>query len=128
MDGYERGQVSRSPQRSRGPLFHSRKRVLLPVCTPPVYRVFFNVDLGRDSQEIKFNILLTTYEIVLADVHHLRDLQWEQLIVDEGHKLKNQSTKLSLALQELQVDRRILLTGTPIQNSVEELVCFAVKV
>ena len=47
--------------------------------------------------------------------------QWELLVVDEGHRLKNASSKLAEVLRSFQVKHRVLLTGTPIQNTLGEL-------
>jgi len=41
--------------------------------------------------------------------------------VDEGHKLKNRNSKLAEAMRELRATRRLVLTGTPLQNHVSEL-------
>ncbi|XP_047308318.1 protein CHROMATIN REMODELING 4-like isoform X2 [Impatiens glandulifera] len=69
----------------------------------------------------KFNVLLTTYEMVLADSSHLRAVPWEVLIVDEGHRLKNSSSKLFNLLNTFSFQNRVLLTGTPLQNNIGEL-------
>jgi len=69
----------------------------------------------------KFNILLTSYETCLTDLEHLYGMRWFFVVVDEGHRLKNKTSKLSEAFRQLKIDRRLLLTGTPIQNTVEEL-------
>jgi DNA excision repair protein ERCC-6 len=42
-------------------------------------------------------------------------------ILDEGHKIKNPRAKVTIALKELDIDHRLILTGTPIQNTIEEL-------
>jgi SNF2 family DNA or RNA helicase len=47
--------------------------------------------------------------------------QWDLLICDEAHLLKNPATGKSKALKALNCARRILLTGTPIQNNLKEL-------
>ena len=46
---------------------------------------------------------------------------WEVVVVDEGHRLKNSESKLVEVLRTYTVKRRVLLTGTPIQNSLAEL-------
>jgi len=56
-----------------------------------------------------------------VDVGILNKFEWRYLIVDEGHRLKNKSAKLLKAMQTLNCDRRLLLTGTPIQNTTAEL-------
>ena len=78
---------------------------------------------GNDAtmRTTKFNILLTTYEICVTDVEWLADVKWQFLVVDEGHRLKNKTTKLAQAFEMMKIDRRLLLTGTPIQNSIGEL-------
>ncbi|CAL9096899.1 unnamed protein product [Musa acuminata var. zebrina] len=73
------------------------------------------------SKSYKFNVLLTTYEMVLADFSYLRGVPWEVLIVDEGHRLKNSSSKLFGLLNTFSFRHRVLLTGTPLQNNIGEL-------
>ncbi|KAK9808778.1 hypothetical protein WJX72_003449 [[Myrmecia] bisecta] len=68
-----------------------------------------------------FNVLLTHYDLVMRDKAALRKIQWELLIVDEGHRLKNAESKLADVLRSYSFKYRILLTGTPIQNSLAEL-------
>ena len=47
--------------------------------------------------------------------------QWDLLIVDEGHRLKNAESRLAEILRSYRFKHRVLLTGTPIQNSLGEL-------
>ena len=42
-------------------------------------------------------------------------------ILDEGHKIKNPRAGVTVALKELNIEHRVILTGTPIQNTIEEL-------
>ncbi|XP_075837943.1 chromodomain-helicase-DNA-binding protein 1-like isoform X2 [Microtus pennsylvanicus] len=72
-------------------------------------------------QESRFHVLLTTYEICLKDASFLKSFSWSVLAVDEAHRLKNQSSLLHRTLSEFSVVFRLLLTGTPIQNSLQEL-------
>nr|XP_021488000.1 chromodomain-helicase-DNA-binding protein 1-like isoform X1 [Meriones unguiculatus] len=72
-------------------------------------------------QESRFHVLLTTYEICLKDASFLKTFSWSVLAVDEAHRLKNQSSLLHRTLSEFSVVFRLLLTGTPIQNSLQEL-------
>ncbi|XP_074245932.1 chromodomain-helicase-DNA-binding protein 1-like isoform X2 [Saimiri boliviensis] len=75
-------------------------------------------DLTQDS---RFHVLLTTYEICLKDASFLKSFPWSVLVVDEAHRLKNQSSLLHKTLSEFSVVFSLLLTGTPIQNSLQEL-------
>ncbi|KAF2283012.1 hypothetical protein GH714_043435 [Hevea brasiliensis] len=49
-------------------------------------------EMNKKTASYKFNVLLTTYEMVLADSSYLRGVPWEVLVVDEGHRLKNSGT------------------------------------
>ncbi|XP_038972307.1 protein CHROMATIN REMODELING 4 [Phoenix dactylifera] len=75
----------------------------------------------KTTKSYKFNVLLTTYEMVLADSSHLRGVSWEVLIVDEGHRLKNSGSKLFSLLNTFSFQHRVLLTGTPLQNNIGEM-------
>ncbi|KAL6439111.1 hypothetical protein ACFW04_003822 [Cataglyphis niger] len=75
----------------------------------------------RGSKRLKFNVILTTYEIVLKDKALLGALNWAVLLVDEAHRLKNDDSLLYKALSEFHTNHRLLITGTPLQNSLKEL-------
>ncbi|KAL1223993.1 Protein CHROMATIN REMODELING 4 [Cardamine amara subsp. amara] len=76
---------------------------------------------AKKPTSYKFNVLLTTYEMVLADSSHLRGVPWEVLVVDEGHRLKNSESKLFSLLNTFSFQHRVLLTGTPLQNNIGEM-------
>lgn len=82
------------------------------------YEFFSNKKVGRS---IKFNTLLTTYEVVLKDKAVLSTIKWNYLMVDEAHRLKNSEAQLYTTLSEFSTKNMLLITGTPLQNSVEEL-------
>ena len=70
----------------------------------------------------EFNILLTTYEFVMSDKAVLGKISWAYMIIDEGHRLKNKDGKLTKVLaNNYEAPRRLLLSGTPLQNSLPEL-------
>ncbi|KAL3626246.1 putative ATP-dependent DNA helicase chr12 [Castilleja foliolosa] len=74
------------------------------------------------SGEGKFSVLITHYDLVIRDKTFLKKIHWNYLIVDEGHRLKNYDCVLSRTLVSgYRIRRRLLLTGTPIQNSLQEL-------
>lgn len=71
----------------------------------------------------QFNVLLTTYEYLMNkhDKPKLSKIPWHYIIIDEGHRIKNASCKLNAELKNYQSNHRLLLTGTPLQNKLEEL-------
>ncbi|KAK4876073.1 hypothetical protein RN001_012495 [Aquatica leii] len=66
-------------------------------------------------------VIITTFNIPLIAGKYLSTHVYQYLIVDEGHRLKNHLSKLSLELQKLKSSNRLLLTGTPLQNNMTEL-------
>ncbi|KAK9068358.1 hypothetical protein SSX86_012470 [Deinandra increscens subsp. villosa] len=74
-----------------------------------------------NQERIKFDVLLTSYEMINIDNGSLKAIHWETMIVDEGHRLKNKDSKLFSALKQFNTRHRTLLTGTPLQNNLDEL-------
>ncbi|XP_045919764.1 chromodomain-helicase-DNA-binding protein 3 isoform X4 [Micropterus dolomieu] len=70
---------------------------------------------------IKFHVLLTSYELVTIDQTALKSIDWACLVVDEAHRLKNNQSKFFRRLNDYKIDHKLLLTGTPLQNNLEEL-------
>ncbi|KAI3380727.1 hypothetical protein SNEBB_001549 [Seison nebaliae] len=68
-----------------------------------------------------FDVVITTYEMSVIEKAFLRKYRWEILVVDEAHRLKNEKSKLAIALRTVMVDHRLLVTGTPLQNNLHEL-------
>ncbi|KAG5676207.1 hypothetical protein PVAND_006056 [Polypedilum vanderplanki] len=73
------------------------------------------------TKKLKFNAILTTYEILLKDKILLGSINWAVLLVDEAHRLKNDDSLLYKSLKEFNTNHRLLITGTPLQNSLKEL-------
>ncbi|KAK6927613.1 Zinc finger, PHD-finger, partial [Dillenia turbinata] len=73
------------------------------------------------QERIKFDVLLTSYEMINLDTASLKPIEWECMIVDEGHRLKNKDSKLFSSLKQYSSNHRVLLTGTPLQNNLDEL-------
>uniref|UniRef100_A0A673C0X5 Uncharacterized protein n=1 Tax=Sphaeramia orbicularis TaxID=375764 RepID=A0A673C0X5_9TELE len=73
------------------------------------------------TKRLKFNILLTTYEILLKDKSFLGSVNWAFIGVDEAHRLKNDDSLLYKTMIDFKSNHRLLITGTPLQNSLKEL-------
>lgn len=69
----------------------------------------------------KFNVIITTYEMVLQDTNRLSRVHWQYMVIDEGHRLKNHKSKLLEVLRGFRTEHKLLLTGTPLQNDIGEL-------
>jgi SNF2 family DNA or RNA helicase len=70
---------------------------------------------------LKFNVLITTYEMIISDSEYFKKIAWQYLIIDEAHRLKNKQSRLTTELAKINYKHITLLTGTPIQNNIEEL-------
>ncbi|KAG9135419.1 hypothetical protein Leryth_007188 [Lithospermum erythrorhizon] len=76
------------------------------------------------SQEVlamKFNVLVTTYEFIMFDRSKLSRLDWKYIIIDEAQRMKDRESVLARDLDKYRCQRRLLLTGTPLQNDLKEL-------
>ncbi|KAJ2837472.1 chromatin remodeling complex Adenosinetriphosphatase [Coemansia erecta] len=69
----------------------------------------------------KFNCCITTYEMCLICKPELRKINWDYIIIDEAHRLKNENSMLSKLVRMFSSQRRLLVTGTPLQNNLHEL-------
>ncbi|KAI9152135.1 Lymphoid-specific helicase [Paramyrothecium foliicola] len=78
-----------------------------------------NLTKGRPND--KFPVVCTSYEMVLRDQANLSKINWEFIIIDEGHRMKNADAKLFQQLRQFTSATRLLITGTPLQNNLKEL-------
>ncbi|KAJ0979707.1 hypothetical protein J5N97_015181 [Dioscorea zingiberensis] len=69
----------------------------------------------------KYNVIITSYDIVRKDIDYLGKLSWDYCILDEGHIIKSSRSKITGAVKQLKAEHRLILSGTPIQNNVLEL-------
>ncbi|XP_050544780.1 chromodomain-helicase-DNA-binding protein Mi-2 homolog isoform X2 [Daktulosphaira vitifoliae] len=70
---------------------------------------------------VKFHVLLTSYELISIDAPLLGSIDWAVLVVDEAHRLKSNQSKFFRLLAGYNIRNKLLLTGTPLQNNLEEL-------
>ncbi|KTF93943.1 hypothetical protein cypCar_00021028, partial [Cyprinus carpio] len=75
----------------------------------------------KKDAPIKFHVLLTSYELITIDQAVLGSVTWACLVVDEAHRLKNNQSKFFRILNGYKIYYKLLLTGTPLQNNLEEL-------
>lgn len=66
-------------------------------------------------------ILLVTYAGIVKYHKELNAYSWHYLILDEGHKIRNPDTQVSKIVKKIQTPHRLLITGSPMQNSLQEL-------
>ncbi|KAI0300001.1 SNF2 family N-terminal domain-containing protein [Multifurca ochricompacta] len=78
-------------------------------------------DLNPTIQKSSFPVVITTYEMIIKDRAHLAKYDWGQVIVDEGHRLKNMDSILMREIKKYPSAGRMLLTGTPLHNNLAEL-------
>ena len=74
----------------------------------------------RVEGSVGFDVLITNYDTLLV-AKDLAEIDWQYLVVDEGHRLKNKNSTLYGRLQQMSWQHCTLLTGTPIQNNLSEL-------
>lgn len=93
----------------------------------PSVKVIKYTGVKEDRQRLPFSknlrgkVVVTSYEIILRDFRKFSRISWSYLTVDEGHRLKNFECLLIQKLKQLDTANRLLLTGTPLQNNLNEL-------
>lgn len=68
-----------------------------------------------------FHVCITSYKLAVQDHQSFRRKRWKYLILDEAQNIKNFKSQRWQTLLNFQTERRLLLTGTPLQNSLLEL-------
>lgn len=69
----------------------------------------------------KFDVCITSYEMILREKSHLKKFAWEYIIIDEAHRIKNEESSLAQIIRVFNSRNRLLITGTPLQNNLHEL-------
>lgn len=85
------------------------------------YEFYYKNDKGPIKDLHKFNVLITTFELIITHSQELKGFNWRVCVIDEAHRLKNRNCKLLEGLRLLSLEHRVLLSGTPLQNNVNEL-------
>ncbi|KAJ3411679.1 hypothetical protein HDV05_001840 [Chytridiales sp. JEL 0842] len=85
------------------------------------YELFENNKSSR-GRRLKCHVLIMNYETVMNEGQQFKDVQFEALICDEGHRLKNDDAKTFKSLSNnISTRHKVVLTGTPLQNNLREL-------
>lgn len=69
----------------------------------------------------KYNVIITSYSTLTRDVNFFSQIQWAVIVADEAQNIKNENTQNAQSLKSLKSKGRFLLTGTPIENSLNDL-------
>ncbi|GME73736.1 unnamed protein product [Ambrosiozyma monospora] len=77
-------------------------------------------DIDGFAKTNVYQVLIMGYEKMQSMSKQLREVDFDLLVCDEGHRLKNSSNKVMQALESFNIKRRIVVTGTPIQNDLQE--------
>ncbi|CAG0918409.1 unnamed protein product [Notodromas monacha] len=94
-------------------------------------RISLNEILSGKSDDAYPNVIITTYNTATStpeDKVFVKRMPFHYVIFDEAHMLKNCATQRFEHLMRIQAKRRILLTGTPMQNSLRELMSLLIFV
>lgn len=73
------------------------------------------------TQDAPFHVLITSYQLIVSDVAYFQKMWWQYMILDEAQAIKSSQSSRWKTLLGLHCRNRLLLTGTPIQNNMQEL-------
>ena len=77
--------------------------------------------LGYSRRFLEYDIVVTSYAVLRRDAEHYRDLEFDTVILDEAQHIKNRQTQNAQAVKSIRARHRLVLTGTPLENSVLDL-------
>jgi DNA helicase INO80 len=77
-----------------------------------------HITYSKDSQ---FHVLVTSYQLVVQDAQYFQKIRWQYMILDEAQAIKSSQSSRWKSLLGFHCRNRLLLTGTPIQNNMQEL-------
>lgn len=86
-----------------------------------VLRKFWDRKNVRYTRDSPFHVMVTSYQLVVADAAYFQKMKWQYMILDEAQAIKSSQSSRWKSLLSFSCRNRLLLTGTPIQNSMQEL-------
>ncbi|NET01637.1 MAG: DEAD/DEAH box helicase [Sphaerospermopsis sp. SIO1G1] len=69
----------------------------------------------------KYDLVITSYSLVHRDIKSLQTMNWQMIVLDEAQNIKNSDSKQSQSVRKLETNFRVALTGTPVENRLQEL-------
>ncbi|XP_065225307.1 chromatin-remodeling ATPase INO80 isoform X2 [Planococcus citri] len=85
-----------------------------------ILRQFWN-SKGLHTRDASFHVVITSYQLVITDIKYFNRIKWQYLILDEAQAIKSTNSVRWKMLLGFSCRNRLLLSGTPIQNSMAEL-------
>jgi DNA helicase INO80 len=86
-----------------------------------VLRKFWDRKHITYTEDAPFHVLITSYQLVVSDVNYFQKMKWQYMILDEAQAIKSSQSSRWKSLLGFHCRNRLLLTGTPIQNNMQEL-------
>ncbi|PHH93123.1 hypothetical protein CDD83_503 [Cordyceps sp. RAO-2017] len=86
-----------------------------------VLRKFWDRKHLTYRKDAAFHVCVTSYQLVVSDVAYFQKMRWQYMILDEAQAIKSSSSSRWKSLLGFHCRNRLLLTGTPIQNNMQEL-------
>ena len=86
-----------------------------------VLRKFWDRKHITYREESPFHVLVTSYQLVVADTQYFQKMRWQYMVLDEAQAIKSSQSSRWKTLLGFHCRNRLLLTGTPIQNNMQEL-------
>uniref|UniRef100_A0A182IV63 Chromatin-remodeling ATPase INO80 n=1 Tax=Anopheles atroparvus TaxID=41427 RepID=A0A182IV63_ANOAO len=81
----------------------------------------FWVQKHLHTKEASFHVVITSYQLVVSDYKYFNRMKWQYMVLDEAQAIKSSSSMRWKLLLDFNCRNRLLLSGTPIQNSMAEL-------
>ncbi|CCJ31531.1 unnamed protein product, partial [Pneumocystis jirovecii] len=84
-----------------------------------ILRKFWNRKQLTYTEDAPFHVLVTSYQLVVQDAQYFQRIKWQYMILDEAQAIKSSSSSRWKNLLDMKCRNRLLLTGTPIQNTMQ---------
>lgn len=97
----------------------TESRKFAPTLNPVVFN---GANRSETIKNLKaYDILVVSYGLIQTEIERLAAVNWNSIVLDEAHAIKNINAKRTKAIMKLNSEFKIVTTGTPLQNNLEEL-------